>query len=398
VTDLVSLFFLLQVMLNQWILCPLRLSLLLVFCTFPLAVFFLLTATKLHAAFQALPALFLAAFNIWILPVETYRLVRRVGHHRVSSIEMSFFVCFTIALLLSSFFMTTFAHALAETVFMKSNSLVYDTSEDGGHRMGVVSWLFGPSADSFYSEYLLMGIVVFTALQLFQLQRQSAARASSQMHDGSQEESETFLLSGRNAYLMPAHATDTKGYQYAIYIHIFYITCGFGARAPCIVLFGCALSGVKYLCDKVAQFRFFSDPISQVQVRPRFLRRGGQYVTLAAIKALSLSIVVPQVLFAFTLVSYRPLSITATMAGWATWALAGFTGVGWCVFVLALNADLDTDLTQDPTIQVERAFYADGEQSYVRPTSVLDTTSNSPMKRHRGKNSSMGDSGYYGGL
>merc|ERR1711988_853434 len=105
---------------------------------------------------------------------------------------------------------------------------------------------------------------------------------------------------------MPAHASDTKGYQYAVYTHVFYITCGFGARAPCVVFLGVLLSGAKDFSDKVAQLQFFSDPVSQMQVRPRFLRRGGQYITLMAIKSLAISPVVPQVLLAATLLSYEP--------------------------------------------------------------------------------------------
>ena len=71
-----------------------------------------------------------------------------------------------------------------------------------------------------------------------------------------------------------------------------------------------------------------------LQVRPRFLRRGGQYVTLAAIQSLALSVVVPEVksnitlinsakrvcdakvLLGMTLASHRPLPWSAAMAGW----------------------------------------------------------------------------------
>jgi len=299
---------------KQWFWCPLLLVFLLLLVCMPLGFLVFLTATKLAIVFQALPTLFLAAFNMWFLPVVTYRLVRKVGHHRISSIELHFFLTFSIALLVSSFGMTTIAHVLVERFLAPSTLPPHQLVDEASQALGLATWLVSPGADAFYAEYLVMGIVVFTALQILQLQATQSVSAGSAHSSEVGEESELFL-SGRNAYLMPVHATDTKGYQYAVYIHIFYITCGFGARAPCIVLFGALLSGVKYLSDKVAQFRFFSDPVSQMQVRPRFLRRGGQYVTLAAIKSLALSLVVIEVLFGMTLASYRPLPFSAEMAG-----------------------------------------------------------------------------------
>ena len=106
---------------KQWFWCPLQLLILLLSVCMPLALLVYLTATKLAVIFQALPTLFLATFNLWILPVATYRLVLKVGHHRISSIEMHFFATFSISLLVSSFGMTTIAHVLVEQYMAPSH-------------------------------------------------------------------------------------------------------------------------------------------------------------------------------------------------------------------------------------------------------------------------------------
>ena len=86
------------------------------------------------------------------------------------------------------------------------------------------------------------------------------------------------------------------------------------------------------------------------------------------------------------LFAYDPLRLLPCR--WALWSLVAITVVAWSAFVLVASADLDIALpgpSLDPTLQ-ERKIYADGEQSYVKPTSnchhnMLDA-SGSPS-RHR---------------
>jgi len=243
-----------------------------------------------------------------------------------------------------------------------------------------LTWISSPAADAFYADYLVMSMVVLAALQLLQLQRQSTTTQGTSALTA--EECEMFFSTGRNAYFMPTYATDTKGYQYAVYTHIFYITCGFGGRAPCIVLFGALISGIKYFSDKVAQFRFFSDPVAQMQVRPRFLRRGGQYVTLTAIKCLALTPVVCQLLLAAVLVSYEPLPMLSDMGLWCVVMMGAVQVLAWGMFVVSLNADLDTldsssSFSQhyDHELAISRVG---GQETYQRPA----PTSNHDSLKH----------------
>jgi len=364
--------------LNAWMVMPAICLLLLGALIMPISLIVAVLQYFNLPSAQVIPAAILAMVNLWLLPSIMYSVALNHGYNKISSLEVYFLRVFSAALVISSFGLPMASQLLGS--FLVATSETIESSWAEAQR-----WIGTSEADAFYTQYLLMCMVGIIVLRP-QQRRESAQEAVA-------EEAEVFLgagSTGRNAYWMPTRATDTKAYQYAIYTHVFYISCGFGARHPLPLIVGVILSGVKYYSDKVAEFRFFSNPVSQFQVRPRFLRRGGQYVTLSAIKCLALSAIIPEILVGTTLSAYQPLPFSVLMAGTALVVAIMMTIVAWFVFVAPSTADeeksshsiLYTSQHYDPEMPRDRC----GEEMYVRPSNANNAAYDSQFHKAGGSN------------
>ena len=149
----------------------------------------------------------------------------------------------------------------------------------------IINWVGGIPSETFFTQYQLMAILVIC----FEAGR-SDSTSRAPRESTTTEELDVLLGSSHQPRhpLLSVQAVRSKPYLYAIAIHILCISLSFGCRSAWVLLSGLILATVKYLLDKVAEFRFFSDPVAQSQVRPRFLRRGGQHLALLSIKMLSI--------------------------------------------------------------------------------------------------------------
>eukprot|EP00656_Telonema_subtile_P046613 TRINITY_DN5310_c0_g3_i5.p1 TRINITY_DN5310_c0_g3~~TRINITY_DN5310_c0_g3_i5.p1 ORF type:complete len:687 (+),score=117.74 TRINITY_DN5310_c0_g3_i5:224-2284(+) len=267
--------------LRAWLMTPLCCALLVLVELGLMMLTHLLANMAPGRALNALPALVLAVCNLWMVPAVMYHLVLHEFHHHISVLEVAFLRKYSICLALTTLTLPPLASALLAWIEAGfSPSLSCGTV--------VVDWLASGQSEGFFAQYFLMAVVVVVC-EAGRPEKNSWRSPGSHSTEESTDETEVFLGALRTTYTMPLQAIYSKPYQYAVALHVLYLSLSFGCRSPWVLFAGTFLAVLKYFIDKVAEFRFFSDPVAQQQVRPRFLRRGGQHLALCAIQLLAMA-------------------------------------------------------------------------------------------------------------